>query len=234
MERGMAQALLALLAFADFGFERPFFDHGDAGLDLRLLGDLAVADVALHRDPMRVSALFVGDGNDAQLDPELLAVLSAIEQLGLDRFRGFERAAQAVENGAVDRRALQDARAEAEHFGLGVSGHAGESGVAVDDLRPWEVERQVLRDQDRVVGVHDGGLEQAEPLDGGRRDLCGGRGWRGRLICRRHGFLRGRGPRLLRIGTRQGRRPQCLVGADADSGTGRGVPRDCRCTPLPF
>ena len=158
------QPLLDQLALADLGFERAVLHLGDAGARRRFLGQAPLADVALHRHPMREEAPLVGHRHDAELNPELAAILAHVQQLDLDGLPSFQRGAQAVERLAVRMRRLQEARRAAQHFGFAVAGGAGEGGVAVDDPRTGQVDRLGFGDEDGVVGVHHHGFQQAQPL----------------------------------------------------------------------
>ena len=67
-------------------FERGVGRFGHAGSRRQLFGSLALGDVALHGNPMREVSRFVGDRDDAQLDPKRRPVFAVIEKLDFDRF----------------------------------------------------------------------------------------------------------------------------------------------------
>jgi len=108
----------------------------------------------------------VGHRHDAQLDPELRAVLAVVEHFHDHRLPALQRRAQCVERRAVGVRPLQQTRGAPQDLGGRIAGRARESLVDVDDARPRLVERPGLGDQDRVVGVDHNRLQQAQALLG--------------------------------------------------------------------
>ncbi len=138
-------------------------------------------------DPMRVGPGLRRDRHDAELDPEGGAVPAVVQQLDHQRLPAPDVVAQSVKGRAVGARPLQQARVSAADLVLRVAGHPGEGGIAVEDARPGPIRRIGVGDQDRVVGVHDDGLEQAQPLQrpvllGAERRASAGRRSR---TCRR-------------------------------------------------
>lgn len=143
----------------------------------RELPVLAIGDVALDGDPVRPPPRLVRDRGDADLRPELGAVLADVEQLHLDRAPALQRGAQSVELAAVGLRALQDPGCQAEDLVRLVPCHPGERRVDVEHSRSarGEVERLGLGHQDDVRGVHHDRLKQGGRTAGaGVRDPGGG------------------------------------------------------------
>ncbi len=162
--RGDAQGLLQ--AVAEQGAIGQVGQRVVQGLVAQRVGLLARGHVALHRDPVGDVAGGVGHGHDAELDPERAAVLTVVEHLDDHRLPALQCRAQRVERGAIGAGALQQAGGAPQDLGGGVAGGAREGVVDVDDARPRQIERPGLGDQDRVVGVDDDRLQQAQALLG--------------------------------------------------------------------
>ena len=143
--------------------ERRALGDRDALADDRLFERFAFRDVALHRDPVREVTTFVGDGDDAQLDPKRGAVFAIIDELDDDRFPAFERLREELARDERRHRPLQDARRLAHDVFERITRRPRERGVRVENARTREIERFRLRDQDGVVRVDDDRFEQPEP-----------------------------------------------------------------------
>jgi hypothetical protein len=107
--------------------------------------------VALHGHEVRAGAGRIDDRHDVQLVPERRAVLAVVQDLLAHRLLLAEAVPDPIQGVAVAVGALQDAGCVAEDVLGGVSRHACEGLVAVDDFRPGRcVDRPGPGDEDGI------------------------------------------------------------------------------------
>ena len=164
MEGGVKQLVLGAFALLDLGSQGLVCRLRQQRAQIDLFHLLAFGDVTLHRHPMGEPAALVGDRGDAELDPELGAVLAAVEQFDFDRLPGRQCGLQPGQRLAVGSLRLQQPRGASEHFLFGIAGGPGEGGIAIDDPRSGQVDRLGLGDQDGIVGIDHNRFEQAQAL----------------------------------------------------------------------
>ncbi|MDT4849134.1 hypothetical protein FQZ97_832450 [compost metagenome] len=111
---------------------------------------------------MRVPAGGVGNGNDVELQPDLLAALRVIEDLLAHRLPALQAGADAVEHVALRAGALQDARCLADDLVRPVAGVSLEGLVDIEHPGPQSSHGLCIGDHDDVVHALHAGLQQAQ------------------------------------------------------------------------
>ena len=119
--------------------------------------------VPLHRDKMFALALRIENWRDLQIDPVTPAILSLIEQLGLDRFatvNGSGDPLPLTDRGVL---ALQHPWRSTNSLGHAVARQSFKSRIGVDD---WQISPSVRRGpghQHRIARGLDDATEQIDP-----------------------------------------------------------------------
>lgn len=127
-----------------------------------LLIALLVGDIALNRDQVRAASTGIDQRSDTQLRPVLSTILAVIEYSQSQWLLALEIGADFVERGSVGVWPLQKARVAPERLGASVASLPLKSVIDVDDLRPRLIDGVGFGDDDRIVGVLEGGRQQLE------------------------------------------------------------------------
>ena len=155
VESLVKQLRLDALALEYLRLQGLIFSLRNARSRCNFLAFFAVAYIPLDGHPVSVPTLFIGDGDNAELNPKFGAVLSTVQQLDLDWLPASEGTFQPSKRLTIDSVRLQDTWRLSENLGFGIARRFLKRAIAIDDARPGQFDRLGFRDEDGVVGVHD-------------------------------------------------------------------------------
>ena len=123
--------------------------------------DLALGHIALDRDVVDDLAVGVAKRLDIPIDVELGAVFPVIDVFADKGVAGFEVGAEAIQCRARCLRTLQETRALSDDLVGPPTGHAGESGIDVDNMRTGFIQNRVC-DDDRFAKLRERLLSESQ------------------------------------------------------------------------